>query len=79
MGLTGDKTTRDEGDFTVNCDTDWDLIDDISKIREKNNELWMAILKLAFQYAPKEAKILMKQITENDAEINRLSKKLAGE
>ena len=54
-----------------------DLIEKISKIRERNNKNWMSILKLAFQHAPKEAKALMRQITENDAEINKLSKRLS--
>jgi hypothetical protein len=60
----------------IHIDTDWDLIDDISKIRVKNNENWMKILKLAFQYAPNEAKKIMQNITECDIEINKLSKQL---
>jgi hypothetical protein len=51
-------------------------IKQIQKIREKNNFLWCEILDLAFKTSPKEAKIIFNQITQNDAEINNLSKEL---
>jgi hypothetical protein len=52
------------------------IISKISKIREKNNECWMDLLRLAFHYAPEKAKIIFRQITENDRMINELSKEL---
>jgi hypothetical protein len=53
------------------------LIEDISKIRVDNNKQWMNILRLAFLHAPKEAKIIMKKITENDRKVSALTEKLA--
>lgn len=53
------------------------IIDEIARIRSKNNDNWMAILRLAFKFAPDEAKQVMKDITECDAEINTLTKQLA--
>jgi hypothetical protein len=52
------------------------LIQAISKIRENNNKQWMDILQLAFKYAPEESKKIFKKITENDRQINELSKEL---
>lgn len=57
--------------------TDSEIIDRISNIRSRNNLNWMAILKLAFKYAPDDARDLMMDITECDSEINKLSKQLA--
>jgi len=56
---------------------DIDIIDQISKIREKNNRNWMNILKLAFKYAPEQAKNIMKDITDCDKQINELMKGLS--
>jgi len=56
---------------------DIDIIDQISKIREKNNRNWMQILKLAFKYAPEQAKDIMKDISDCDREINELMKGLS--
>ena len=40
---------------------DFEIIDEIEKVRSKNNINWMNILRLAFKYAPKETrKILSK-------------------
>ena len=52
------------------------LIDKISEIRILNNRNWMNLLKIAFRDAPKEASQIMQNITECDAEINKLSKQL---
>ena len=38
------------------------LINNVQKIRARNNVNWMNILKLAFKHAPKEAGKLMKKI-----------------
>ena len=53
------------------------IITEISKIREKNNKNWIEILRLAFKHAPKEARMIMKNIGECDKEINELTKQLA--
>ena len=53
------------------------IIDEIEKVRTKNNVNWMDLLRIAFTYAPKEAKILMKKIDHEDNRISGLMKKLS--
>ena len=55
------------------------IIDQIQEIRTRNNKNWMDILKLAFKHAPDEAKKIMADITECDAEINKLTRELTKE
>lgn len=57
--------------------TDTELIGEIQKIREKNNKLWMDILKLAVRYSPDEARDCLKKITSNDNKISALVQELA--
>ena len=52
------------------------IIDKIEKIRSKNNVNWMDLLRLAFKYAPVEAKKLIKKINRDDKKISNLLKKL---
>ena len=52
------------------------IIDQIEIIRRRNNKNWMDMLRLAFKSAPKEAKKLMKRITECDRKITKLCGKL---
>ena len=52
------------------------IIDEIEKVRTRNNVNWMDILRLAFTHAPEEAKELMKKINTSDDEISKLLKKL---
>lgn len=52
------------------------VIDEISKIRAKNNKQWMALLRLAFELDPKRAAKILKGITENDKKISRLMGRL---
>ena len=56
---------------------DFELINQITIIRAKNNINWMGILKLAIKGFPKETRELMSNVTKNDREISELSKKLA--
>ena len=51
-------------------------IDQIEKIRGKNNVNWMDILRLAFKHAPLEASKIMKRINSDDKKISNLLKKL---
>ena len=53
------------------------IIDEIEKVRNSNNMNWMDILRLAFTYAPEEAKKLMKKIDLEDNRISDLVKKLS--
>ena len=53
------------------------LINQIQKIRSRNNVNWMNILRLAFKFAPKEAKMIMKKINSDDRKISSLLNKLS--
>ena len=52
------------------------IINKIEKIRSKNNTNWMDLLRLAFKYAPVEAKKIIKKINRDDKKISNLLKKL---
>ncbi len=52
------------------------IINEIQKIRSKNNVNWMNILKLAFKLDPKSAKKIMKKINYDDKKISKLLSKL---
>lgn len=52
------------------------IIDQIEKVRKKNNSNWMDILKIAFKHSPKETALIMKNIYNYDNKIGFLSKKL---
>ena len=54
-----------------------DIIDEIDKVRSRNNVNWMDILRLVFKLSPEEAKKLMKKINEEDDRISELFKKLS--
>jgi len=53
------------------------IINQIQKIRSKNNVNWMNILKLAFKLDPKRASKIMKKINYDDKKISSLLSKLA--
>ena len=53
------------------------IIDEIEKIRKKNNVNWMDILRLAFRNSPDEAKKLMMKVNTEDDRISELLKKLS--
>lgn len=53
------------------------LIDEIELIRSKNNINWMNLLRLSFQAAPNEAKLLFRKINADDQRISELFSKLA--
>tara|TARA_E500000178_G_C16391425_1_gene474615 strand:- start:79 stop:273 length:195 start_codon:yes stop_codon:yes gene_type:complete len=52
------------------------IIDQIEKVRGKNNLNWMNILRLAFKNSPDDAKKIFKKINTSDQKINDLFKKL---
>jgi len=54
-----------------------DIIDEIEKVRTRNNVHWMDVLRLAFKHSPEEAKLLMKRIDHEDTRISSLVKKLS--
>ena len=53
------------------------IINKIEKIRTKNNKNWMNLLRLAFKYAPKQARGIINKINKKDKEISLLLKKLS--
>ena len=53
------------------------IIDEIEKVRTRNNLNWMDVLRLAFIHAPEEAKKIMKKINEEDNHISELFEKLS--
>ena len=53
------------------------VIDEIEKVRTKNNVNWMDVLRLAFTHAPEKTKKLMKKINEEDNRISQLFEKLS--
>ena len=52
------------------------IINQIEKIRSKNNVNWMNILRLAFKLDPKSASKIMKKINYDDKNISDLLNKL---
>jgi len=57
--------------------TDLEIIDKIEKIRSNNNINWMNILRLAFKYAPDEAREIVSKINSDDQRIGDLLKQLS--
>lgn len=57
--------------------TDLEIINQIEKIRSKNNINWMNILRLAFKYSPDEAREIVSKINLDDNKISELLKKLS--
>jgi hypothetical protein len=57
--------------------TDEEILDEITKIRARNNGVWMGLLEIALKSAPKEAKALLALVNENDREISKLLAELA--
>ena len=54
-----------------------EIINEVEKVRTKNNINWMDVLRLAFSHAPEEAKRLMKKINQEDNKISKLFDKLS--
>tara|TARA_B110000238_G_C16031536_1_gene397755 strand:- start:428 stop:694 length:267 start_codon:yes stop_codon:yes gene_type:complete len=53
------------------------IINQIQKIRSKNNVNWMNILKLAFDLDPKKASKIMRKINYDDKKISSLLNELS--
>jgi hypothetical protein len=52
------------------------IIDQIEKVRNKNNLHWMNILRIAFRRDPEEAKKCFRKINQQDKKISRLASRL---
>jgi len=53
------------------------IIDEIEKVRTKNNINWMDVLRIAFRSSPKEARKIMIRINKADDKVSRLFKKFS--
>jgi hypothetical protein len=53
------------------------IINQIQKVRSKNNVNWMNLLKLAFELDPKKASEIMKKVNYDDKRVSDLVKKLS--
>lgn len=53
-----------------------DALGEIGLIRANNNWLWMKILAIALEAAPKQTRKVLKEIKENDKEVSRWLDKL---
>ena len=51
------------------------IIDEIEKVRTKNNINWMDVLRIAFRSSPNEARKLMIRINQADDKVSALFKK----
>jgi len=51
------------------------IIDEIEKVRKKNNVNWMNILRVAIKSSPEETMTIMKSIDKHDNRISNLFKK----
>ena len=52
------------------------IIDQIEKVRTKNNVNWMDVLRIAFKNDPEAAKKCLRKINLQDQQISRLACKL---
>jgi len=52
------------------------IIDQIEKVRTKNNVNWMDVLRIAFKNDPETAKKCLRKINLQDQQISRLARKL---
>lgn len=54
------------------------IIDEIERVRARNNANWMDLVRLAFRVAPEEAADIVSRILAQDEEISALGEELAG-
>lgn len=62
--------------YKINTMTDLEIIDEIEKVRNKNNVNWMDLMRLAFKYAPDEARQIMARVGNDDNKISELLEQL---
>ncbi len=53
------------------------IIDQIQKVRSKNNINWMDLIRLSFKHAPNETIKVIKKINSQDKKIANLFKKIS--
>lgn len=52
------------------------IVKEVTKIRRKNNNCWMELLALAFKAKPRQAKKIMRAVTENDRNVTKWMSRL---
>ena len=65
--------------MTKGTKRDLEIIAKVQAIRSRNNVAWMSLVRLALTSAPRKARALLAEITENDAEINAAMQDLTRE
>tara|TARA_B100001179_G_C18275540_1_gene268709 strand:+ start:53 stop:253 length:201 start_codon:yes stop_codon:yes gene_type:complete len=53
------------------------MVNQIQKIRTKNNKNWMDLLKLSLKLDPKKTSKILNEIYEFDQQISKIAKKLS--
>jgi hypothetical protein len=61
----------------MKIEKEFKIINQIESIRERNNKLWMNLLRIAMSENPEGTKETLKEIGENDLKIYELNNKLA--
>lgn len=54
-----------------------EIIQEIERTRSENNKNWMDLIKLAFEHAPEESKLIIGRVNDQDDKITELYKKLS--
>jgi len=57
--------------------TDFEIIDELERVRANNNINWMNILRLAFKNSPSEARGIISEINKKDNEISDILDRLS--
>tara|TARA_B100000963_G_C22136712_1_gene455717 strand:+ start:100 stop:312 length:213 start_codon:yes stop_codon:yes gene_type:complete len=53
------------------------FVDQIQKLRSKNNKNWMDLLKLALKLDPKKTSKILTQIYKDDIRITKIARKIS--
>lgn len=53
------------------------FVDQIQKLRSKNNKNWMDLLKLALSLDPRKTSKILSQIYKDDIRITKIAKKIS--
>lgn len=74
--VIADEIQRLDGIFSSTLESKLKLIDEIEKVRTRNNVNWMDLLRLAYTQAPVDAAKLVRKINSDDMAISDLFKQL---
>ena len=57
--------------------SDIDILNEIEKVREKNNKVWMDVVRMCFKLDSEKARKIFSKIKEYDRKIQKLTKEIA--